>query len=391
MPSRPSRRTSAAPVLPNKPARVCGGRQLSCVTRSALLQTLPGDDAHSQQELELQLDLGWTLMMAKGFSDQEAQQAYDRALALCHGAATGGHRYDASWGLHEIYLFQANGTKALEASQICWELAQQTGDPELLLQAHHAFWGVYFWFYAGPKGLQGTVDHAQQGLALYRPEWHPPDVLRYGGHDPGVCALSLLARAQWLLGYPDQALAASQSAVALAAQLDHPFTLVNAMLVEAKVYLYRREPELALAVLDQAQSMIRKQEMPLLAPQELAWRGWAVGQLAPSTEAVVLLRQGLTLWQEMGVRLEKPEWLAILAETCARIGDMEAARQAIEEGLAIASATGEDHYKPELYRLHGSFLLTARDIDGAQSRFQQALAIAQAQQVKSLELRAAGV
>jgi DNA-binding SARP family transcriptional activator len=355
----------------------------------ALLSMLPDDDARRQQELELQLELGFVLMMAKGWADQEARQAYDRALALCHGAGTGVERFDASWGLHEIYLFQANGAKALDASQICWELAQQAGDPELLLQAHHAFWGTYFWFYIGPKGLQGTVDHAQQGFALYRPEWHRTHVLRYGGHDPGVCALSLLARAQWLLGYPDQAVAASQSGVTLAAQLDHPFTFVNASLVAATIHVCRGEPGPALTLLDQAKSMILRQEMRMLIPHELAWRGAALGQLAPSTEAASLLRQGISLCQAMGVRLEQPAWLAILAETYERMGDMELARQAIEEGLAMASDTGEDFYRPELYRLHGRCWLAAGDVDAAQASFRQALDIAQQQRARSLELRAA--
>jgi hypothetical protein len=49
----------------------------------------------------------------------------------------------------------------------------------------------------------------------------------FGGHDAGTCCRSQLARAQWLLGYPDRARAAMRDALALAERLAHPATTVH--------------------------------------------------------------------------------------------------------------------------------------------------------------------
>jgi DNA-binding SARP family transcriptional activator/predicted ATPase len=355
----------------------------------ALLPAFADAEERRHQELELQLALGGALMQAKGWSHREAQQAYDRALVLCQVAGTDVQRFDAAWGLHEIYLFQAHGPKALEASQICWELAQQTGDPELLLQAHHAFWGVYRWFYLGVYGLQAVMDHAQQGIALYRPEWHRAHVLRFGGHDPGVCAHDMLAEAQCLLGYPDQAVETRRSALRLAGQLDDPFTWCNSLISEARLYTVRGEPIRTLPFLDQVAARLREQEIPMLKAQELTWRGWALGQITPGEEAIALVRQGIALWRQLGIPLDQPEYWIRLAETCIKAGDFDVARQATEEGLAIARATGEENFRSELYRLRGQCLLAAGELEAAQADLQQALATAQAQRAKWLELRAA--
>ena len=50
-------------------------------------------------------------------------------------------------------------------------------------------------------------EHADAGRLLYDPEKHASHRLVYGGHDPGVCAGIVGAQAEWLLGYPEKALA----------------------------------------------------------------------------------------------------------------------------------------------------------------------------------------
>ena len=84
-----------------------------------------------------------------------------------------------------------------------------------------------------------------------------------------------------------------------------------------------------------------------------------------------------------------PYGLAFLAEGLARHGDRAAALAALREGLEIARATGEHMWDAELHRLTGTVLLAENKLDEGQASLQQAIRIAQAQQAKSLELRAA--
>ena len=61
----------------------------------------------------------------------------------------------------------------------------------------------------------------------------------------------------------------------------------------------------------------------------------------------------------------------------------------MREGLETAGATGEVFWDAELHRLTGTVLLAENKLDEGQASLQQAIRIAQAQQAKSLELRAA--
>jgi predicted ATPase len=66
-----------------------------------------------------------------------------------------------------------------------------------------------------------------------------------------------------------------------------------------------------------------------------------------------------------------------------------AALAALREGLEIARSTGEHGWDAELHRLAGTLLLAENKLNEDEASLQQAIRIAQAQQAKSLELRAA--
>ena len=108
-----------------------------------------------------------------------------------------------------------------------------------------------------------------------------------------------------------------------------------------------------------------------------------VGQGA-AEEAIARIREGVTESTGLG----RPYGLAFLAEGLAVHGDRAAALAALREGLEIARTTGEHGWDAELHRLAGTVLLAENKLDEGEASLQQAIRIAQAQQAKSLELRA---
>ena len=118
-------------------------------------------------------------------------------------------------------------------------------------------------------------------------------------------------------------------------------------------------------------------------------RGAALLGQGAVDEAIAHIREGIANWTRLGRTIRLPYGFAFLAEGLARQGDRTAALAALREGLEIASATGEDGWDAELHRLTGTVLLAENKLDEGQASLQQAIRIAQAQQAKSLELRAA--
>jgi predicted ATPase len=263
-------------------------------------------------------------------------------------------------------------------------MAEREGNDELRLQAHHSAWTT--WGAAGdPAKARG---HADAGRLVYDPEKHASHRFVYGGHDPGVCAGNIGAQAEWLLGYPEKALASTADALALAERLAHPFTLSLALTVSSVLYLSRREPERALRQLDAAKVLAAEQRLSLIYEPGMLRGAALLGQGAVD-EAAARIREGATNWTRLGRTQLLPYGLAFLAEGLARHGDRAAALATLREGLATADATGEHMWDAELHRVTGTVLLAENKPDGGQASLQQAIRIAQAQQAKSLELRAA--
>jgi predicted ATPase len=118
-------------------------------------------------------------------------------------------------------------------------------------------------------------------------------------------------------------------------------------------------------------------------------RGAALLGQGAVAEAIARIREGVTKWTRLGNTAFLPYGWAFLAEGLARHGDRAAALAALREGLDTARATGEHVWDAELHRLTGSVLLAENKLDEGQASLWQAIRIAQAQQAKSLELRAA--
>jgi predicted ATPase len=108
-------------------------------------------------------------------------------------------------------------------------------------------------------------------------------------------------------------------------------------------------------------------------------------------EGIAQIRQGFAAWRATGAGVAWPWWLALLAEVCGKVGQLDEGLGALEEALAAVQHNEEHHYEAEVYRLKGELLLqqSAAQQGEAEEHFQQALDIARRQQAKSLELRAA--
>jgi len=99
----------------------------------------------------------------------------------------------------------------------------------------------------------------------------------------------------------------------------------------------------------------------------------------------------LRAYRATGAEIQRPHFLALLAEAYSISGQSEAGLTVLAEALALVDTTGERDYEAEIHRLKGELLLqqSSGNSTEAETCFQQAISIAQNQQAKSLELRAA--
>jgi predicted ATPase len=238
--------------------------------------------------------------------------------------------------------------------------------------------------------LAAAQPHLEQGMKLYDPQRHRTHAALYSGHDPGVCCRMQAAHSLWLLGYPDQALASIQAALALAQQLAHPLSLTMALRWAAVVHYLRREAPLTQARAEASMTMATEQGFPEQVALVTPLRDWALAANGQREEGRAQSHQGLAAYQATEVTRDRSDRLALLAETFAQAGQITQGLESLAEGLATVAKSRVRWWEAELYRLRGALLLqqTIAQSEEAEVCFRQALAVARRQQARSWELHA---
>jgi DNA-binding winged helix-turn-helix (wHTH) protein/predicted ATPase len=350
----------------------------------ALLATLPDTPARIEHELSLQIALGSQLMTTGGWGAPEVERVYARAHALCGQATDPARLFPALWGLLLFSLGRGDVTRARTIAEDLLMRAERTGDPDLLLQAHHALWSTLL----SVGEFEAAHDHATRGIALYDVETHAPLASIYGNHDAGVCARLSDAWALLLLGFPDHARDAVYDAIALAEHLGHPFNLALAHLRAAIIHQERREPDAVRARADTATALAREHGFRLVSGRATGLLGWVVAIEGRQEDGIAELRAAAS-GPVGGADQFQSYLLALLADACLMAGRVAEGLAAVAEGLARATTTGERFYEAELQRLRGQLLVCNEREAGAEACFLAAIEVARLQRARWLERRAA--
>ena len=346
----------------------------------ALLRSLPESPARDAVEIELQLALGVSSITVRGMGSPSVTEAYGRAQELAQKRGTERQLFQAIYGLWQTSWSLGRVLSARPLSDRLLQMAKRGADDELRLQAHHSAWTTAW---ASSQLVQAHA-HGEEGHRLYDPERHQSHRHIYGGHDPGVCAWMIGAQVEWLLGYPERAVASSTQALALADRIAHPFSRMVSLQFSALLHLHRGETELTLSRLGATEALANEQRVSfVIAPWFL--RGAAYLARGAVDEAITLIQEGFVNWKGAG---GQPYGLCVLAEGLMKRGDYPQALAAVREGLEKIKVTGEQWWQAELHRIKGLVLRAQNQLEEGLVCLEQALRVAREQQAKSLESRA---
>lgn len=352
-----------------------------------LVRRSPGLPDSGRRELPLQGALARALLATEGWSSVSAEQAYGRGIELAR--ELGDDRSTASLlyqlaGLHE---FRGNYTESEALLDEALRIEGTEREAARLLEAHELM--ACSLFHQG--SLEPAIDHAEQGLALSEPDWRHPDQAVHG-EDPAVSCNDWAGLALWCLGHPDRALERIRAALELASAPGHEYGLANATMYAARLHHLRREPQEALLHAEAAVTLAAERGFPFQGAAGQVLRGWALTHLGRSEEQIEYMRQGLEAHRAAGAAMDRPYYLAVLAEALREAGRPEEALSTIDEAIELLGGDRAFFYEAELHRLHGSLGLEldrAGVTDAAAADFQRALEVARHQHARALELRAA--
>jgi TOMM system kinase/cyclase fusion protein len=350
-----------------------------------LLKTQPDTRERARQELALHLDLRAPLVATQGYGAPAVEQTNTRARELCAQLGDTPELFPALQGLWSFSFVHAQYQIALEVGARLLQMTQHVQDPTLCPVAHWALGASLLC--VGELGAARA--HLEEMIAFYDPQQHHALAFRYRT-DPGVVCRSWAGLALWLLGYPDQALARSHAALALAREVSHPFSLAFALFFNAKLHQLRHEEQATQVLAEEVLTLATARGFPFWMAYGTVWKGWALAAQGQRQAGIAQMQQRRA---DFRTTLFQTVCLTLLAEAYGNVGQIGEGLTLLDEALAVVQESGERFYEAELCRLRGVFLLAQQGAqdnrEEATTCFQQALALARRQQAKSWELRAA--
>ena len=349
-----------------------------------LVETLAASSSRDLMELQLRTVLGPAVVAQRGWGHEEVSRIIEPAWALAESLE---HRPSYLPILNALWVHYLSVDRLAVSLQWAEKLlAAGTGahDDNLTIVGHRAVSASYFWlgdFIAARR--HGDIVHSMYDAQRH---WH---IAQLTNTDPLTGESIYRAQYLWMLGFPDQAAAASDARDAHARRRNHPFDLAFSLTLGAQAFDFRCESERLLQRTEEAERVGREHGVALL---------WEV--LAELSRSIALLRSGHAADSVVKFERTIPRltvtghriWIwylrALQAEGIAESGDLERAMAQIDECVE-GTRQGEDraHYA-EVLRLKGCMLMRQGRVDDAERSLRAAIDVARGQQAKSWELRA---
>jgi len=229
-------------------------------------------------------------------------------------------------------------------------------------------------------------SHLVEALASYSAIPHRAPV-HQGGFHLQVSSQSLLGIALFCLGYPDQALARSNAAIAEARSLAHAPSLTTSLAIGARLLSLVGASAALAERAAQLSAVATEQGFPDEGALGTIYRGWVKVKNGDAAEGISLLRSGLAAYRATGVQMYMPHLIALLAWAYEIVGQVEEAATQLDDALQIVERTSERWFAAELNRHKGQLLLRQGDTEAAEELCRKAVSIAREQEAKLWELR----
>ncbi len=348
------------------------------------LKLLPDNPERNRQELDLNCALAAVLISVKGFAAPETGHVYARAQELWEklGSPTEFLHLPFAQSFHHLIRAEFDLAERYDANLL--RLSHQRNDIAGLGLGHHASGRTLF--------LRGNIAasrlHQEEALKLYdRIIQRSPD--GRAGFDTRVGTQGFLALALFCLGFPEQALAQSNAAIAEATRLAYPPSLAVSLIHRVRLLsLVRDNPALGEQA-DQLVAVATEQGFPYWGAAGNIYGGWAKANNGDLTEGISLLRRGSTAFRATGAEAFVPHHVSLLARAYEFAGQIDEAMTLLDDAQQMVNRTGERWLEPELHRHKGQLLLRQGDSKAAEELYRQALSVAAEQAAKLWELRAA--
>ena len=319
-------------------------------------------------------------MGVHGWSAPEVGEVVERAAEIGRRLESSAELAPAIANLWIFNMGRGRIDRADEISADLFRMADELGDDDIRLQAHHCAWATRFF----QGRVKEAAEHVAAGAALYNAERHAHHRHLYLGHDPRICSMNFGASASVALGYPDRAQRLAIDGIAAARELAHPPSLGNALWRACEVFAMREDVETVRSTATELIKLTDVHGLPQPRVHAFSYLGWALTRSGERAEGLALLLEGERQLIAMAALVHATFVLGLRADGLLAAGLYAEGLEQIDRALAVAAEGGEHVYLAPLHRLRAKIAVRLRGAGdpAAEASLQQALAIAQQQETK---------
>jgi predicted ATPase len=359
--------------------------QLSLLTECATwteraIRSLDEANKGTRLELEIQTCFALSLIATKG-NVQATYDALIRALDLADHQEDPPMQLILVHGLYQWKLRSGDFRGLMELNLRIQSAAKRITDP--VADAIAKAIAAITCFFIGDNRQSPALSQ----MALAAPVYGSSLNLN-SGTTPGV--LSTLARSLWRRGFPDQAVAMSETAIDEVTERNHPTSLCHILMSSIVIPLRVGDLNRAEALIQQLLSCAAKHRLLTYERAGVGWQGHLAILRNDLTRGIDLLRNALACMHEDGYELYRPYMTAALAEGLAKAGRLELAYSTVCEAVSWCEIRDRSHQLLDLRRLKGDILASiSPDTPAAVELLMSSLRVSNQRGLLSLELRCA--
>jgi tetratricopeptide (TPR) repeat protein len=347
-----------------------------------VLSRMPPAPDRAEDEITLRMTLARALLALRGYTD-EVEALYRDALELADKAGAIPRRLPVLRSLASFYLYRAEIEKTAAIGREMLELAEREGDVSLEVEGHLIVGPAMAFLGQGQVGL----DHLDRAIALFDPTRDGRAHLRLGPN-PGVAAMAVAGLINWMFGYPDTAAKRAASALELAEQLDHPYSLAYATFHVGLLDLWSGRLDTAHERAAAVLRIAEEHDYQIWRAIGLTLHGLTTAARGDPADGLARTEQGIALYENL--RTPPVFWPALLslrAQACALAGHTAEALDVLDQAASLSAEGSWDSSGVKVQK--ADLLLSLGDVQGAESLLRRAVEEANQANVRMLQLRAA--
>jgi len=343
------------------------------------LAAIDNSSLGTRQELELQVALGVSLMLAKG-NNERSMMALRRGLEIAEALKDYLFQFRILSHLHSYCRRAGHFHLLLGIAQQAHRVASRVNN-EAMIGAANSLVGVSY-------HLVGSQIDARRHLetALRTPRTSTARLNDYALQFHARSRVSL-ARTLWMAGFPDQAISKAREAAGDPMARAHPVTFCIVMIWGLSVFHWVGDLLSAESMIDQLTTHAEQHGLTTYLAAGTALKGRAMVMRRDVEAGIRVMRESLDRLHANTYELYTTELNCVLAQQLARSGRTDEAFTIVDNDIGIAERSGYVLSIPELLRTRGELFQHAARAREAEECFLQAFDVAGRQSAVSWQLR----